>query len=99
MPKALVRIAVLSNNLYNEQTRKLSLCNLDKFIDVTIVSEQAGVTKPDTKIFMETLKQLNCKPDEAVMIGDSWEGDILGAHKAGNTSHLVQSIWSSMPRS
>lgn len=86
--KSRVKIAVLSNSYYNLQMSKLTVCGLDKFVDVTVVSEHAGVTKRDTKIFIETLKKLDCNPDEAVMVGDSWEVDILGAHKAG-----MQSIW------
>lgn len=86
--KSRVKIAVLSNSYYDLQMSKLVHCGLDKFVDVTVVSEHAGVTKPDSKIFIETLNKLNCKPNEAVMIGDSWEVDILGAHKAG-----IRSIW------
>jgi putative hydrolase of the HAD superfamily len=86
--KSRVKIAVLSNSYYDLLMSKLVHCSLDKFVDVVVVSEQAGVTKPDTKIFIETLKKLDCKPDKAVMIGDSWEVDILGAHKAG-----IRSVW------
>jgi HAD superfamily hydrolase (TIGR01549 family) len=86
--KPRVKIAVLSNNLYEEQRGKLIDCGLDKFVDVTVVSEHVGVTKPAPEIFLETLKRLDRKPQEAVMIGDSWEWDVMGAMKVG-----IKPIW------
>ena len=53
-----------------------------------MVSEEAGVAKPDPRIFAIALERLGADPAEAVMIGDSWVNDIAGAAAAG-----VRSIW------
>jgi FMN phosphatase YigB (HAD superfamily) len=46
------------------------------------------VSKPAPAIFAAALDRLQCRPDEAVMIGDSWAADIIGARAAG-----IRPIW------
>jgi putative hydrolase of the HAD superfamily len=82
------RIAVVSNNLLEEQQDKLATCGLDRFIDALVVSEEVGVSKPDPEIFRVALERLRVGPESAVMIGDSWHADVAGAHAAG-----VRAIW------
>ena len=85
---ARARIAVVSNNLLEEQQDKLRTCGLDRFVDVLVVSEEAGVSKPHPVIFRLALDRLNVAPGEAVMVGDSWEADVAGARAAG-----IRAIW------
>lgn len=82
------KTGILTNNLIEEQNRKLVECNFGHLIDVMVTSEEAGVTKPNPEIFHIILNRLNCTPSEAVMIGDSWESDILGAYNIG-----MKCIW------
>ncbi len=82
------KIAIVTNNLISEQEEKLEFLGLTKYIDFMITSEEARVPKPDPQIFNLTLTKLNAKPEETVMIGDSWEHDIMGAHNAG-----MKCIW------
>lgn len=86
--KGKVKIGVVTNNLVSEQTRKLKDLGIEKFIDVMVTSEEAGVTKPDAIVFQMALDRLNVLSDETVMIGDSWNGDIVGADKLG-----IKTIW------
>ena len=67
---------------------KLRYCELLELIDSITISEEAGYAKPDIRIFQTALDRLECKPEEAVVIGDSWENDILGARAAG-----IRGIW------
>ena len=57
-------------------------------IDLLMASEEAGVSKPDPAIFALALGRLGCSADEAVMVGDSWENDIVGAQRAG-----IRAVW------
>lgn len=82
------KIAIVTNNLISEQEEKLEYLGLTKYIDLMITSEEARVPKPDPQIFNLLLTKLNAKPEETVMIGDSWEHDIMGAHNAG-----MKCIW------
>jgi HAD superfamily hydrolase (TIGR01549 family) len=82
------RIGIVSNNLFEEQQQKLRTCGLEPLVDALIVSEEVGVSKPDPAIFREALQRLDCGPAEAVMIGDSWAADVIGARAAG-----IRAIW------
>lgn len=86
--KPLVSIGIVTNNLAAEQTSKLRACGLMPVIDALIVSEEAGVTKPDPAIFELALQRLNCAAADAVMVGDSWAMDVLGARGAG-----LRAVW------
>jgi putative hydrolase of the HAD superfamily len=81
-------IAIVSNNLADEQREKLEFCGLAPFVDVLIVSEEAGMSKPDPAIFQIALDRVGATREEAVMLGDSWAADIAGAARAG-----IRSIW------
>jgi len=52
-------------------------------------SPHAVVGKPSMIAFQIALEKAECKPEEALMIGDRLETDILGASKAGVDSALV----------
>ncbi|XP_022083563.1 haloacid dehalogenase-like hydrolase domain-containing protein 2 [Acanthaster planci] len=46
--------------------------------------------KPEKAFFLEALKSLGCRPDEAVMIGDDARDDVEGAVAAGLQGILVK---------
>jgi HAD superfamily hydrolase (TIGR01549 family) len=81
-------VAIVSNNLLDEQRDKLDFCQLAAHVDALVVSEEAGVWKPDPAIFHIALQRLGVAPGEAVMVGDSWGADIVGAARAG-----IRAIW------
>lgn len=54
----------------------------DKF-DLMISSEDAGAAKPNPKIYQAALKELDLLPEEAIMIGDSYEGDYDAPKRLG----------------
>jgi len=82
------KLAIVTNNLISEQEEKLEYLGLTKYIDLMVTSEEARVPKPDPQIFNLLFAKLKVKPEETVMIGDSWEHDIMGAHNAG-----MKCIW------
>jgi HAD superfamily hydrolase (TIGR01549 family) len=82
------RIGIVSNNLAREQHDKLRFCGFERYLDAVVISEEAGVSKPDPSIFRVALDRLGVSASEAVMIGDAWYTDIAGAREAG-----VRAIW------
>jgi putative hydrolase of the HAD superfamily len=82
------RVVIVSNNLLFEQQEKLRDCGLDRHVDILVVSEEVGVSKPHARIFEVALERAECEPAEAVMVGDSWENDVQGARALG-----VRAIW------
>jgi putative hydrolase of the HAD superfamily len=82
------RVVVVTNNLLEEQQQKLRKCGLAPHVDALVVSEEAGVSKPDPEIFQIALQRAHARAPEAVMIGDSWANDIEGARAAG-----IRAVW------
>ena len=86
--RARATVVIVSNNLVEEQQAKLRECGLDRYVDVLVVSEEAGVSKPEPRIFEIALGRARVGPDEAVMVGDSWTNDVEGARAAG-----IRAVW------
>lgn len=86
--RARAAVGILSNNLYEEQLDKLRVCGLAPLVDVVVVSEREGVSKPDPAIFLTAMARLGGTPGTTVMVGDSWAADVAGAQAAG-----LSAIW------
>lgn len=78
-----IRTAIVTDMTAHIQHRKIAALGLADSLDVMVTSEEAGIEKPDPKIFQLCLRKLHVKPNEALFIGDSFERDIIGAHNAG----------------
>jgi len=74
------------------QFRKIIQLKLEDKINFIVTSEEAGIEKPNKKIFDLALKKINLKYDEAIMIGDNNLKDIKGAEDLGIRSYLVKSL-------
>lgn len=82
------RMHILSNGFTEVQYKKIENSGLSSYFDKVILSEDAGVNKPHPDIFAYALKQAHAQPQSTLMIGDSWDADIVGARD----SHIDQ-IW------
>jgi len=82
------KTGIVTNNLVSEQVAKLKEIGLDGYIDLMVTSEEMRVTKPHSLLFTTALEKLGVEAAEAVMIGDSWDNDIVGAHAVG-----MKCIW------
>jgi HAD superfamily hydrolase (TIGR01662 family) len=58
-------------------------------VDAVLTSGVHGKTKPHETIFRRMLELLEIAPEEAVMVGDTLEDDIEGAHAVGMRAVLV----------
>ena len=58
-------------------------------VDCAVGSRAFGRTKPHPEIFRHALAQLGVEPEEAAMIGDSYEDDIEGARALGMKAFLL----------
>jgi putative hydrolase of the HAD superfamily len=83
-----VSTGVVTNNVAVEQRQKIAACGFGPLLDAVIISEEAGITKPDPRIFRLALETLGCEAADTVMIGDAWETDIAGARAAG-----IRPVW------
>jgi HAD superfamily hydrolase (TIGR01549 family) len=81
-------VGIVTNNEVREQEEKLAFLGLRGLVDVLVVSEEVGASKPDPKIFRTALDRAGVSAGEAVMLGDSWTADVQGAHGVG-----IRPIW------
>lgn len=77
------RLAVVSNGSGAVQRRKLAAAGLAGRFEDLFISGELGWEKPDERIFLYTLKQLGCAPEEALFVGDDPQRDIGGAGNVG----------------
>lgn len=62
---------------------------LRPFIDVLAISAVEGMAKPAPEFFLLACTKAGVDPANAVMIGDSYRADVLGAHAAGMAAILL----------
>ena len=74
---------ILSNGFRELQSRKMRSAGVDRYFKKIILSEDLGVLKPWPEIFHFALSATQSELRESLMIGDSWEADITGAHGVG----------------
>jgi putative hydrolase of the HAD superfamily len=79
---------VVSNGAVAQQEAKLRRVGLDRHLAGWVISEGAGISKPDPRIFRLAAAQAGQDLTGAWMIGDSPLADIGGAHAAG-----IASVW------
>ncbi|HAI11733.1 MAG TPA: hypothetical protein DCM28_08510 [Phycisphaerales bacterium] len=83
-----VKLGVITNHIREEQIKKIDACKLWPYIDELVISGDVGINKPDRGIFEYALNKFKAKPEDCVMIGDSWHSDITGAYNMG-----INAIW------
>ncbi|UKN01373.1 YjjG family noncanonical pyrimidine nucleotidase [Paracrocinitomix mangrovi] len=74
---------IITNGFKEVQFIKLSGSNLSQYFDIILCSEEVGKQKPHRLVFEKALEMAKVDPFDALMIGDNYEADILGAKKVG----------------
>ncbi|KAA5828132.1 noncanonical pyrimidine nucleotidase, YjjG family [Algibacter amylolyticus] len=74
---------IITNGFDEVQYKKMSHSKINHYFKTITNSEIAGVKKPNPKIFNYALNLANTNASKSVMIGDSYEADIMGAKNIG----------------
>ena len=82
------RLGLLTNGPSDIQRRKLTGTGLTPRFESLSISGETGVGKPTPAAFADTLSRLHIRPEDAVMVGDSWERDVVGAVSSG-----LSAVW------
>ena len=77
------KIAIITDLTTEIQLKKIIKLGISKYVSFIITSEEIGKDKPDPEIFHYALDRLNCKPKEAIMVGDDIRRDIISAKRLG----------------
>jgi len=81
--KIQIRLAVVSDAPSREAWMRLYYLNLHHVFDPVLTFDDTGVRKPSPEPFKMALKKINAQPDEALMIGDWPDRDVVGAKQIG----------------
>lgn len=76
----------LVSNFYGNLNKVCSELGLVKYFDTLIDSAVVGLRKPDPAIWSLALKNLSVTPENAWVVGDSYENDIVPAKQLGCTT-------------
>lgn len=77
------QLHIITNGFEEAQERKMKHSNIIHYFKTITNSEMVGVKKPNPKIFNFALNLADAAASESIMIGDSLEADIQGAHHVG----------------
>jgi putative hydrolase of the HAD superfamily len=85
---AAVPAVVVTNGPPDIQRLKLDQTGLRDLFSAVVISGELGLGKPDPAVMWHALEQVDVPPERAVMVGDSWDRDVMGALAAG-----VRAVW------
>lgn len=77
------KMHIITNGFVEVQHKKLVNSDLAKYFTHVFISEELKSPKPAPEIYHHALKTANARKRESLMIGDSWEVDIIGAMNVG----------------
>jgi HAD superfamily hydrolase (TIGR01662 family) len=94
------RLGIIANQGLGTESR-LKTFGLQEYFDIILSSAEEGVAKPDPVIFLRALDRACCKPQDAYMIGDRLDNDIIPAKALGmKTIRILQGFGTyAIPRS
>ena len=76
-------VAIITNGFKEVQYDKIHKSELSKYFRKIFISEEIGAQKPERQIFEYAIKSMNAPKKTSLMIGDSWDADIIGAMNFG----------------
>lgn len=79
---------VVSNGTTLREEAKIRQTGLDRYVADWVISEDAGVSKPNARIFALAAQRVRMRLNGAWVVGDSPEADIGGAASVG-----LPSVW------
>ncbi|MEM7186551.1 MAG: YjjG family noncanonical pyrimidine nucleotidase [Bacteroidota bacterium] len=77
------RLHIITNGFSEVQHLKLRNSKIEGFFDTVTTSEEVGVKKPNPLVFKRALEKAAVTAPRSLMIGDTFEADILGAEAVG----------------
>lgn len=74
---------IITNGFSEVQFKKMHSSQISHYFKGVILSEEVGFHKPHPAIFDYACTQADVLASESLMIGDSWQADIVGAMRSG----------------
>ena len=82
------KIALIANGDSTGARNVITSCGLADYFDAIVISEEYGIEKPAREIFQAALDRLGVEAENAIMVGNRIDADIVGASRMG-----MKSVW------
>jgi len=82
------KIALIANVDSIDARTIIETCGLEDYFDAIVISEEVGIEKPAREIFQIALDRLEVKAENAIMVSNRIDVDIVGANRIG-----MKSVW------
>ncbi len=82
------KMGMVTNGVPDLQREKIAATGIESYFESVVISVEAGIAKPDPRIFRIALEQMEIHEDHAIMVGNNPERDMAGARDAG-----IKSVW------
>lgn len=89
------KLGIIANQILGTERRLVDF-GIRHFFDVVAVSAEENVAKPDPRLFHLALERANCSPNNAYMVGDRLDNDIIPAMALGMKTIWVKQGWGGM---
>ncbi len=83
-----IKLALITNGSAISQRKKIERFELAPYFDCIIIEEEFGAGKPDKRVYLHALNQLNVSANQAWMIGDNFEWEVFAPQKLD-----IKGIW------
>jgi putative hydrolase of the HAD superfamily len=81
-----IKLGVISDAPGREAWLRLTYLNFHHLFECVVTFEDTGERKPNPAPFLKALRELRVEPQEAIMVGDWAERDMVGAGQVGITT-------------
>jgi putative hydrolase of the HAD superfamily len=92
------RTALLTNGAAESQRGKVDRFQLTGLFDAILIEGELGYGKPDPRVYRGALEILGVRPEEATMVGDNLEWDVLAPQELGVYGVWVDVLGEGVPR-
>ena len=82
-----LKLGIIANQIAGINQR-LKNWGLLKYFDVVVTSAERGISKPNKFIFKKAFELAKCNPENAMMVGDRLDNDVLPAKQLG-----MKTVW------
>ncbi|MFX1390396.1 MAG: TIGR02253 family HAD-type hydrolase [Promethearchaeota archaeon] len=75
-----IKTAIITDGIPIKQYEKILRLNIDKLIDLVVISDEIGIKKPNPELFRYCLKKFGVQGQETIYVGDRIDNDIIPAN-------------------
>ncbi len=76
-------LSIISNGFIKVQESKLLSSGIRHYFEHVVTHETAMANKPDPRIFHYAMSLTGADTGNSLMVGDSWNADVMGARSVG----------------